>query len=67
MTDKVVVGTDMINKETFEEVWKYFTTKFSGTDQDLLHGYMILKAMCAILEDAFKIDPPEVKVEGESV
>lgn len=58
-------GSEMINKETFEEVWAYFTEKFSGSDKDLLHGYMVLKAMCAILEDAFDIVPPDVGVEKE--
>lgn len=62
---KLVTGSELINKDTFEEVWKYFTDKFSNSDKDLLHGYIILKAMCAILEEAFDIVPPEVGVEKD--
>lgn len=62
---KDVLGTDMIDRGLFEETWKDFTGKFGQSDQDILQGYMILRAMCAIIEDAFKLDPPVVKVEGD--
>lgn len=64
---KVVSGSEMIDKVVFEEVWKEFTDRFTNSDKDLLHGYMILKAMCAILEEAFNIVPPDVEVakDGE--
>lgn len=59
---KVVSGMDMIDKEVFEEEWKHFVDRFTNTDKDMLHGYMILKAMCAILENAFQIEAPEVVI-----
>lgn len=65
MSTQTFVGSEMIDKEVFEEVWKDFTERFSTSDKDLLHGYMILKAMCAILEEAFNIVPPDVEVEKE--
>ena len=67
MLMKEVTGSELIDKKTFEEVWKYFTDKFSTSDKDLLHGYIILKAMCAILEEAFEIVPPDVGVEKDEV
>lgn len=63
---KDVLGVDMIDKQLFEEVWKFITDKFGQSDQDLMQGYMICRAVCAIIEDAFKIEnPPVVKVEGD--
>lgn len=61
---KEVLGNEMINKVVFERVWKQFTEEFGSSDGDLIHGYMILKAICAILEDAFNIEPPAVVVDN---
>lgn len=62
---RVVPGSELIDKAVFEEVWKEFTDRFSTSDKDLLHGYVILKAMCAILEEAFEIVPPDVEVDKD--
>lgn len=65
MTDGTVNGLDMIDKEVFEQEWTHFKERFTNSDADMLHGYMILKAMCAILEEAFGIEPPEVSLSKE--
>lgn len=67
MTDNIqtVTGTDMIDKEVFEAEWAHFKERFTNSDADMLHGYMIYKAICAILEDAFGIDAPDVSVDKE--
>lgn len=56
-------GTDMIDQAVFEECWEWFKDKFAHSDKDLLHGYMILKAQCAILEEAFGFDSVEAVVD----
>lgn len=65
MTSQVYKGSEMIDPVVFEEVWKDFTERFSTSDKDLLHGYMIIKAMCAILEEAFNIVPPDIEVDKD--
>lgn len=59
-----VVGADMIDKEKFNLVWDFFKETFTNSDADMLQGYMILKAACAILEQAFGIDPVEAVAEA---
>ena len=58
-------GNEMINAEDFDKEWQHFKETFATSDKDMLHGYMILKAMCAILEQAFGIDPVEVALQPE--
>jgi hypothetical protein len=60
-----VLASDMIDQEKFNVFWEWFKENFTNSDADMIQGYLILKAGCAILEQAFKLDPVEAVAEGE--
>lgn len=59
-----VLASDMIDQKKFDLFWEWFKENFTNTDADMIQGYMILKAGCAILEQAFKLDPVEAVAIG---
>lgn len=58
-----ILASEMIDQEKFNLVWEFFKENFTNSDADMIQGYMILKACCAILEQAFKIDPIDAVAE----
>lgn len=58
-------ASELINKEQFDEFWDWFKEHHGASDQNILHGYMILKAGCVIIEEAFGMDPVEAQISRE--
>ena len=64
--NKVVPGTDMIDQEVFDREWKHFKDAFGGSDQDIIHGLMVITAIKTIVESALKLPTVEASLEDEA-